>query len=80
MKKSVKTMVLTAMLAALYFVLSISLKIPTVGNISLDLGYIALTIAAVYLGHSRQRSSEDLEPQLRAPCYPRMGYPLDGSL
>ena len=50
MKKSVKTMVLTAMLTALYFVLSISLKIPTVGNISLDLGYIALTIAAVYLG------------------------------
>lgn len=50
MKRSVKVMVLTAMLAALYFVLSLTLKIPLRGNISLDLGYCALTVAAVFLG------------------------------
>lgn len=50
MKRSVKVMVLTAMLAALYFVLSLTLKIPLRGNISLDLGYISLTVAAVFLG------------------------------
>lgn len=39
-----------AMLSALYFVLSAILKIYVVGNITLDLGYIALAVGAVYFG------------------------------
>lgn len=39
-----------AVFTALYFVLSALLKIPVVGHITLDLGYIALAVGAVYLG------------------------------
>lgn len=45
-----KKMATVAMLTALYFVLSALLKIPVVGNITLDLGYIALAVSAVSLG------------------------------
>lgn len=48
--KKTKMMATTGMLTALYFVLSALLKIPVVGNIKLDLGYIALAVGAVYLG------------------------------
>lgn len=48
--KSTKQIALIAMLTALYFVLSAMLKIPVGGHITLDLGYIALTVGAVYLG------------------------------
>lgn len=47
---NIKKISLVGMLAALYFVLSLTLKIPIAGNISLDLGYLALTVAAVCLG------------------------------
>ena len=39
-----------AVLTALYFVLSVLFKIPVVGNITLDLGYISLAVGAVFLG------------------------------
>lgn len=45
-----KQIAITAMFIALYFVLSALLKIPIVGNITLDLGYISLTVGAFYLG------------------------------
>ena len=48
--RNVKKIALTAMLIALYFVLSAVLKIPIVGHIMLDLGYIALMVGAVQLG------------------------------
>lgn len=48
--KKTKQLALSAMLAAMYFVLSAMLKIPVAGHITLDLGYVALTVAAVYLG------------------------------
>ena len=48
--KKVKQIALIAMLIALYFVLSAILKIPIAGHITLDLGYIALMVGAVYLG------------------------------
>lgn len=48
--KKTKIMATTGMLTALYFVLSALLKIPVVGNIKLDLGYIALAVGAIYLG------------------------------
>ena len=48
--KKVKQVALIAMLIALYFVLSALLKIPVIGHITLDLGYIALMVAAVQLG------------------------------
>lgn len=48
--KNTKQIAVTAVLSALYFVLSAMLKIPVGGHITLDLGYIALTVAAVYLG------------------------------
>lgn len=48
--KNTKQIAITAVLSALYFVLSAMLKIPVGGHITLDLGYIALTVAAVYLG------------------------------
>lgn len=48
--KNTKRIALIAIFIALYFVLSVLLKIPVVGHISLDLGYIALTVGAVYLG------------------------------
>ena len=45
-----KQMALTAIFSALYFVLSAVLKIPVGGHMTLDLGYIALMVAAVCLG------------------------------
>lgn len=48
--KKTKKLAVIAMLIALYFVLSAMLKIPIAGHITLDLGYIALMVAAVYLG------------------------------
>ena len=48
--KNTKQIATIAVFTALYFVLSALLKIPVVGNITLDLGYIALAVGAVYLG------------------------------
>ena len=48
--KKTKLIATIAVLTALYFVLSALLKIPVVGNITLDLGYIVLAVSAVYLG------------------------------
>ena len=48
--KRLKQIAMIAMLIALYFVLSAMLKIPIAGHITLDLGYIALMVSAVYLG------------------------------
>lgn len=48
--KKTKQVAVTAVFTALYFVLSILLKIPVVGHITLDLGYIALMVGAVCLG------------------------------
>lgn len=48
--KRIKEAAVIAMLIALYFVLSAMLKIPVAGHITLDLGYIALMVAAVRLG------------------------------
>lgn len=48
--RTTKKLASVGMLTALYFVLSALLKIPVAGNIKLDLGYIALTVGAVYLG------------------------------
>lgn len=48
--KQTRLAVLIAVLAAAYLVLSASMKIPMGGNIKLDLGYAALTVACVYLG------------------------------
>lgn len=45
-----KKMASTAILIAMYFILSALIKIPIAGHIALDLGYIALTVSAVYLG------------------------------
>lgn len=48
--RKTKLVALTAVFAALYVVLSVLLKIPVAGHITLDLGYIALMVGAVYLG------------------------------
>lgn len=48
--KTTKKVAVTAVFTALYFLLSALLKIPVAGHITLDLGYIALTVGAVYLG------------------------------
>ena len=48
--KNVKQIAMIAMMIALYFVLSAMLKIPIAGHITLDLGYIALMVGAVYFG------------------------------
>lgn len=48
--KKVKLVAMIAMMIALYFVLSAMLKIPIAGHITLDLGYIALMVGAVYFG------------------------------
>lgn len=48
--KKTKKIAVTAIFIALYFVLSVILRIPIAGHIILDLGYIALTVSAVYLG------------------------------
>ena len=48
--KRVRTVAVIAMMIALYFVLSAMLKIPIAGHITLDLGYIALMVGAVYFG------------------------------
>ena len=47
---STKRIALIGVFTALYFVLSAMLKIPIAGHITLDLGYIALTVSAVFLG------------------------------
>lgn len=46
----IKTITLTAMGIALYIVMSLTIKIPLVGNISVDLGYIALAIYCYHFG------------------------------
>lgn len=43
-------MVYIAMLTALYVVLSAMMKIPFIGNISLDLGYIVFAVACLQFG------------------------------
>ena len=49
---NVKTITMIALMSALYVVFSLTLKIPTgVGAIALDLGYIVLTVSAVYFGN-----------------------------
>ena len=48
--KKTKMIAVTAVLAALYFVLSALLKIPVGDHITLELGYIVLMVGAVYLG------------------------------
>lgn len=48
--KKTKRIAITAILTAMYFILSAMIKIPVAGHIALDLGYIALTVSAVYLG------------------------------
>lgn len=48
--KKTKQIAIIGVLTAMYFVLSALLKIPVGGHITLDLGYIALTIGAVFLG------------------------------
>jgi len=45
-----KTIALTGVLTALYCVLAALMKVPFIGNIMLDLGYIALACACVALG------------------------------
>lgn len=50
MNKSTKTIVTFGMFAALYVVLSATIKIPLIGHIVLDMGYIILTVAAVCYG------------------------------
>ena len=49
-KGKAKKIAIIAMMIALYFVLSVMLKIPVGGHITLDLGYIALMVGAVYFG------------------------------
>lgn len=47
---NIKTMTRTAMLTALYVVLSMSIKFPVYGNIQLDLGYVALAVSCLFGG------------------------------
>lgn len=47
----VKYMVTLAILTALYVALSAMMKIPFIGNISLDLGYIAFVVALMLFGY-----------------------------
>ena len=49
-KLKTKQLTSIALLTALYCVLSAMMKIPFIGAISLDLGYIALTVACVFFG------------------------------
>lgn len=48
--KNIRRISVVALLTALYFVLAVLIKIPLVGHIYLDMGYIALMVGAVYLG------------------------------
>lgn len=48
--KKLKTMCLTALGIALYVVLSMTAKIPVIGHIGLDLGYVVLAIYAYRYG------------------------------
>ena len=50
MTKTTKEIVTIGILSALYVVLSATIKIPFIGNIALDMGYIVLTVAAVCCG------------------------------
>ena len=45
-----KEIAYTALFTALYVVLSVLIKIPVTEHIALDLGYISLTVCAVYMG------------------------------
>lgn len=49
-KRKTKIITYTAILTAAYVVLSILLKIPVAGTITVDLGYISLMVACVCLG------------------------------
>lgn len=49
-KLTTKTITSIALLTALYCVLSATMKIPFIGAISLDLGYIALSVACAIFG------------------------------
>ena len=49
-RRKTKTIASVAVLTAMYFVLAAVLKIPVVGGITLDLGYIALAVGCVCLG------------------------------
>lgn len=46
-----KKLVILAVLTALYVALSAMMKIPFIGNISLDLGYIAFVVALMLFGY-----------------------------
>ena len=48
--KKTKQLTYTAILTAVYVVLSILIKIPVAGHITFDLGYIALMVACALLG------------------------------
>lgn len=48
--KKTRMLSLIAVFSALYFVLSALFKIPIAGHITLDLGYISLMVACIYLG------------------------------
>lgn len=50
MKKSVRYITYTAMGIALYVVLSMTMKIPLISHISLDLGYIAIALMCYHFG------------------------------
>lgn len=50
MKNNIKKICMLAVLTALYVVLSAFLKIPFIGNIQLDLGYIAFAVALYMFG------------------------------
>lgn len=51
MNKTTKKIALVGILTALYVVCSAFIKIPFIGNISLDLGYIVFAIALSVLGY-----------------------------
>lgn len=48
--KNLNTITITAMGIALYAVLSMTVKIPLIGHIALDLGYIVLAIYSYHMG------------------------------
>lgn len=50
MRKNARSICVTGLGVALYVALSFVAKIPLIGHISLDLGYIALAIYAYYFG------------------------------
>ena len=50
MSKVTRKICITGMGIALYVVLSMTAKIPVIGHISLDLGYVALAVFCLYYG------------------------------